>query len=48
MMVTQPSQNESREEVHKVFITFDSQKTGTWSITQDSLPLRISERLQKI
>lgn len=28
MMTTRPSDNESREEVHKVFITFDSQKTG--------------------
>ena len=29
MMTTRPSDNESREEVHKVFITFDVQKTGT-------------------
>jgi len=28
MMTTRPSDNESRDEVHKVFITFDSQKTG--------------------
>jgi centrin-1 len=28
MMTTRPSDNESREEVHKVFITFDPQKTG--------------------
>ncbi len=28
MMTTRPSDNELREEVHKVFITFDSQKTG--------------------
>ena len=28
MMTTRPSTNESREEVHKVFVTFDNQKTG--------------------
>ena len=28
MMTTRPTDNESRDEVHKVFITFDSQKTG--------------------
>jgi len=28
MMTTRPSANESREEVHKVFVTFDNQKTG--------------------
>lgn len=28
MMTTRPSDNETREEVHNVFITFDSQKTG--------------------
>ena len=28
MMTTRPSDNETRDEVHKVFITFDSQKTG--------------------
>jgi Ca2+-binding EF-hand superfamily protein len=28
MMTTRPSDNELREEVHKVFITFDAQKTG--------------------
>ena len=28
MMTTRPSSNESREEVHKVFVTFDNQKTG--------------------
>lgn len=28
MMTTRPSDNETREEVHKVFITFDPQKTG--------------------
>lgn len=27
-MTTRPSQNESREEVHKIFITFDPQRTG--------------------
>lgn len=38
MMTTRPSDNETREEVHKVFITFDVQKTGTPSPTQDSSP----------
>lgn len=28
MMTTRPSENESREEIHKVFITFDSGRTG--------------------
>ena len=27
-MITRPSTNETREEVHKVFVTFDNQKTG--------------------
>lgn len=27
-MTTRPSTNESREEIHKVFVTFDNQKTG--------------------
>ena len=28
MMTTRPSQNESRDEIHKVFVTFDNQRTG--------------------
>jgi len=28
MMTVRPSDNETRDEVHKVFITFDNQKTG--------------------
>ncbi len=28
MMTTRPTANESREEIHKVFVTFDNQKTG--------------------
>ena len=28
MMTTRPADNETRDEVHKVFITFDAQKTG--------------------
>ena len=40
MMTTRPSDNESREEVHKVFITFDSQKNGTSLPMQASLHLR--------
>jgi Ca2+-binding EF-hand superfamily protein len=36
MMTTRPSDNETREEVHKVFITFDPQKTGKAGPTQDS------------
>jgi centrin-1 len=47
MMTTRPSDNESRDEVHKVFITFDSQKTGTSPFTQDSSPSRISARLPR-
>ena len=37
MMTTRPSDNETRDEVHKVFITFDSQRTGTSLFTKDSL-----------
>lgn len=48
MMTTRPSDNETRDEVHKVFITFDSQKTGTIFFTQDSLLLRTSARLPRI
>lgn len=44
MMTTRPSDNETRDEVHKVFITFDSQKTGISPPTQDSSPSRTSER----
>ena len=44
MMTTRPSDNETRDEVHKVFITFDSQKTGTSRVSQDSLPSRTSGR----
>ena len=48
MMTTRPSDNESRDEVHKVFITFDSQKTGKVDSIQDSLPSRTSERWPRI
>ena len=41
MMTTRPSDKESREEVHKVFITFDVQKTGKGAVMQDLLLLRI-------
>ena len=36
MMTTRPSENESREEIHKVFVTFDNQKTGTPPLMQGS------------
>ena len=48
MMTTRPSDNESRDEVHKVFITFDSQKTGTPLLKQDSSPSRTLERSPRI
>lgn len=48
MMTTRPSDNETRDEVHKVFITFDAQKTGNSLLTQDSSLLRISEKSQRI
>jgi Ca2+-binding EF-hand superfamily protein len=41
MMTTRPSDNETRDEVHKVFITFDAQKTGTHCLMQDSSLSRI-------
>lgn len=28
MMTTRPSENESRDQIHKVFVTFDSGRTG--------------------
>lgn len=28
MMTTRPSENESREEIHKIFVLFDIGKTG--------------------
>jgi centrin-2/centrin-1 len=40
MMTTRPSDNESRDEVHKVFITYDIAKTGTPSLIQASSLLR--------
>ena len=48
MMTTRPSDNESRDEVHKVFITFDVQKTGRCPLIQDSSALRSSERSPRI
>ena len=44
MMTTRPSDNESRDEVHKVFITYDVAKTGTRPPTQASSPSRTSAR----
>lgn len=44
MMTTRPSDNESREEVHKVFITFDSQKNGKIPSMQASSLSRTSAR----
>ena len=41
MMTTRPSDNETRDEVHKVFITFDSQKTGKVCLSQASSLSRI-------
>lgn len=38
MMTTRPADNETRDEVHKVFIIFDTEKTGTLSVTKDSFP----------
>ena len=38
MMTTRPSTNESREEIHKVFVTFDNQKTGKVALIQVSSP----------
>ena len=48
MMTTRPSDNETRDEVHKVFITFDSQKTGIIEFTQASSPSRTYEKLPRI
>ena len=28
MMTTRPSENESKDEIHKVFVTFDSSRSG--------------------
>jgi Ca2+-binding EF-hand superfamily protein len=48
MMTTRPSDNETREEVHKVFITFDVQKTGKYALMQVSSASRNSERSPRI
>lgn len=48
MMTTRPADNETREEVHKVFILFDTEKTGTIVVIQDSSHLRTSERSPRI
>jgi centrin-1 len=32
MMTTRPSENETRDEIHKIFVTFDNQKTGFISL----------------
>jgi calcium-binding protein CML len=32
MMTTRPSANESRDEIHKVFVTFDNQKSGIFPL----------------
>ncbi len=36
MMTTRPTSNETREEVHKVFVTFDNQKTGKFAVIKVS------------
>ncbi len=36
MMTTRPTENETRDEVHKVFVTFDPQNTGSACPIKDS------------
>jgi centrin-2/centrin-1 len=40
MMTSRPSDNESRDEVHKVFITYDASRTGKDCFMQDSSDLK--------
>jgi centrin-1 len=47
MMTTRPSDNETRDEVHKVFITFDSQKTGTASNNSGFIALKDLRKVAK-
>ena len=47
MMTTRPSTNESREEVHKVFVTFDNQKTGKFEVNAGFIALKDLRRVAK-
>jgi centrin-1 len=47
MMTTRPSDNETRDEVHKVFITFDSQKTGTFLLNPGFIALKDLRKVAK-
>lgn len=33
MMTVRPTENESRDEIHKIFVTFDNQRTGDRALT---------------
>ena len=46
-MTTRPSTNESREEVHKVFVTFDNQKTGKFEVNAGFIALKDLRRVDK-
>ena len=46
-MTTRPSDNETRDEVHKVFITFDSQKTGNIGVMLGFIALKDLRKVAK-
>lgn len=47
MMTTRPSDNETRDEVHKVFITFDAQKTGNIDANSGFIALKDLRKVAK-
>ena len=46
-MTSRPSTNESREEVHKVFVTYDNQKTGKFRVNSGFIALKDLRRVAK-
>lgn len=47
LMTTRPSSNESREDIHKVFVTFDNQKTGNFNLILGFIALKDLRRVVK-
>ena len=47
LMTTPANENESREEIHKVFVTFDDEKTGTYFSIQVISQPRTSRELPR-
>jgi len=47
IITTRPSANESRDEIHKVFVTFDNQKTGNNFFIKGFIALKDMRRVAK-